>query len=698
MSDGYDPDRIMLVLMNGSGRNYVLPRNVKWADLPMVDKPVFDYGICYVKRHFVTENGLIDTTNEQSTYDDLIKGRIPDDEGIRRSRRALHDALPTVDHVIVLADGCDDRLIWEAVSPVWCHRKASFRITLLTGKMWDVSKELSFGDVSRLEKKFRGHDRFVANYMFNMLTIGGRARYQAGREAGPPGLLWAEGRLYNEDYPQDQIDANSLVTPAALPLLDALAKAGAAVDFDLSDDYEQQNFPRTLSQAPFFAREGDCLFFDWAGTGKWPRLRVGSGRWEHGRFLYRQKDSGEQYRFVTGSFFWCGYAALFNGRTAITPYGLRYLELIGADMVDPDVMLRWRTEDGRIATEDDIPACDRWLHTKFRALKRRVSSLPASPFSEPDIPVSNPRNKLVIRGYKYDLRDVPEPRRAALIAFVERTAQSIPPGRRKIGTIRSPWQTSPDELPTGIWIGFPLETMKLTQDLEARFDENADMRFYDRELHQRLSWIPPELSSVPREGPRFITTYAGQEELPRKTLRHHIALDRDMPLGHLAYGKAVFIEDLDDWRYSGRLRALGLGMWAGFEEGVPKKRCGLWEFGLRGSKNQGLFLGRYVGLSGTSNIIGADGPYLSVPHLLDTNRLKPLDDHLIEDEEVSAMMAETENRLWCFQGRRRLTIRAVFYDPGASVLAIGRSGQTQNAPALPSTQTTAELRGIRTNL
>lgn len=677
MAEGYDPDRIVLVHMNGGPRNYLLPRNVRWAELPIVEKPVFDYGVCYVFRHFVTEDGDICSTNEHRIYDDTVHLSVPDDEGIRRSRRALRKDLSTVDHVTVLADGCDSRLIWEAVAPVWSARGSTFTVTLATGKNLMDRSALRPEDVAVLEKKFRGHDRFMANYMFNMLAIGGRARFQVARETGLPALAWHEGRLYNEDSPADSHDEHALATPAALQFLRAFAEAGDPVALGSADDYERFDFPHGLALSSFYAREGDNLVFVWTGTGKHRPIRMEVGRWKDGHFRFNQADTGEQYPHVTAALGGAGLVVPFEGRTRITPEGVRLLELLGPEMDDPDLILRWRTEDGLFASETDIPSCDRWLHRKFRELKRRLASLPSSPFSEPEIPLSLPTRKLVVRGLKYDLRRLSKMERDALVKRVESTASRIPLGRRKMGILYPLFGTEPE----GLWIGHPLETMKLNQPLYRRFDDNVDTEVWDDFYERNLSLVPPELTHVEPEGPRFMTTPVLDGELPRRHLRHRFELKDGMRIGHLRYGKVIFIDDLDDWRLSGRLRTLGMGIWAGLEEGAPQRAEGFWDFGGRGWQTKGIFFGRTVGLSaGTTRALGRDvSEFAPVEHVLDLDRMRPLEDPTIDDGQVAAALARAEVHLWCFEGRDGRTIRPATYDAAAGIVSLGEYWQARTA-------------------
>lgn len=683
MSQGYDPARIFYVMMNGSGHNYVLPRNVRWTDLPFIGKPEFDHGVCFVKRHYLTEEGSIETTNEQSEYDDLLRSRVPDNEGIRRTRRELREALPNVGHVVVQADGCDERLLWEALAPVHSRRDRPFDIRLWSKKTEEQELvQMPFDEVSRLEQKFRGHDRFLSNYMFNMLALGGRARYAAEREQ-PYGPLWSEGRIYNEDNPPDKQDPNLLSTPAALLLLQALVDEGHIADLAEWDDQTQQDFPRTTSLLPFFRRDDDRLVFEWAGTGKYPPISLEVGRWHDDSFLFGQKDSGTQYHYMTSSLAGSGFVVLKDGHLRASRKAVRYLDLLGSGMVDVDLLLRWRTEDGRIASEHDIPACDRWLQKKFRALKRRVSGLPASPFTEPGIAVDNPKNKLVVRGYKFDLSGLPQDVRKDIVAGVERTASGIPLVCQKIGIIRAPWQTFHDEEPTGLWIGVPLETMKVTQSLDWRFDENVDASLFDMELEQRLACLPRALAQAPREGPRYMTTNCGEKEIRRRQLRYKIeAKNRDL-VGRLVYGRAVFIDDLHDWRFDGRLRRLGVGSWQGFEEGLPQKQSGLWNFGARRHGPQGLLLGRQVGLALTTTLTGRDSPYLVVPHEIEQDALSAIDTHMIDDVEVRRLLDASEYRLWCLGAGRSPTLHPVLFDTTTGTLAIGNAWQARNPPDAP---------------
>ncbi|WP_327210154.1 hypothetical protein [Rhizobium leguminosarum] len=662
--------------MSGSGQIYLWPRNVKWASLPVVDRPVFDYGICTSHSYFVTENGDINSA---------FPPRQSDEKGastIRRQRQQLRQMLPAVDHVVVLAHGCGDRLIWEAVAPVWSARSATFKVTLVTGGTNEIREELHLAEVARLERKFRGHDRFMMNYVFNMVAIGGRARCQAVTEAGLPSVNWHDGRLYNEDHLTGNRDDYILATPSVLPILRAFANASAPIRIEAADDYERLDFPRSLSLAPCFQRDGDGrLAFRWSGTGKHPPIELEVGRMHDAAFVLGQTDAGEQYAQAVAALSGTGFVAPLDGRMRITRQGRRLLELVGPEMDDPDVLLRWRADDGRIASEEDIPSCDRWLHGKFRALKRQVSHLSASPFSEPDVPMALPTRKLIIRGYKFDLEEVSEAERPALVERIRKISYPIPLSHRKMGLLH-PNGRILVEAPTGIWIGFPIETMRLDQPLESRFDENVDASTWDGALDRLLSLVPPELKHVEPDGPRYLTTPVIDAELPKATLRHKLELTDGMRLAHLRYGRAVFIDDLDEWRLSGRLRALGLGIWRGLEEGLPQKTEGLWDFGGRGFSTCGIFLGRSVGLCGARRSEHDDErPLVQAPHVLDVGSMSPIDEPAFRDGDLSSLLATAEDRLWCFEGQSRRRLRPAFFDPETGVVSLGEHWQARDAQA-----------------
>jgi hypothetical protein len=67
----------------------------------------------------------------------------------------------------------------------------------------------------------------------------------------------------------------------------------------------------------------------------------------------------------------------------LTKMGEEFVSLIGDSLKDPDIILRWRTQDGRIGSNADIQAMDRWLNTVFRPIKRKVSGLFAQKVDAP---------------------------------------------------------------------------------------------------------------------------------------------------------------------------------------------------------------------------------------------------------------------------------------------------------------------------
>jgi hypothetical protein len=146
-------------------------------------------------------------------------------------------------------------------------------------------------------------------------------------------------------------------------------------------------------------------------------------------------------------------------RLCITKDGLRFLELIGPEMDDPDMLLRWRNHNGCWGGPEHVPSMDRWLNKGFRSIKRRVSELPSSPFTEPDVLWDKvPHTHRVIFGRYVPLSrgdwgrlDVQE-----AVSAIDVINRGMDWQTTRYGVVRNKMYLGSKEEPIGLWIGVPI--------------------------------------------------------------------------------------------------------------------------------------------------------------------------------------------------------------------------------------------------
>jgi hypothetical protein len=461
---GYKPTDVIDIQPDASIASFRWPRNLAWKSLPLIHAPDYRGGHC--PRMVMDDSGMqrgVRTTN--SSYRNL-----DGEDSIERS-----PIINASTRVLVVADyKRDDRTLFE-VSAVAGPMVAGVTIMHFDGTRLEL---IPPDEVASIQRHFSAHERFVSNHAQNLFVIGGRAWVKAAREHGysqqhveyyvpRPGLNWRSAH------------------PLALQILYALrAHVPVALEHGKSAIYDLLKSPSKMVAAmPFFRGDDGRFIFEWKGSGRYAPWIEDLGQFE----------GGEEYQRP-----WGGVVHLLSDlvmadligtdgyRVALTGLGDRYLKLMGDEADDPDVLLRWRTADGRLGAPEDVPAMDRWLNRAFRAIKRRVNGLSASPPTEA---VEHPwpptaKNVVYARGYSVPLSSemLADPTIEALLQEFSRHETASDLRSRERGIIHGRLGFGDPAAVEGLWIGVPLGIYDTNKQTLARLDALRDWRAFDERI------------------------------------------------------------------------------------------------------------------------------------------------------------------------------------------------------------------------
>lgn len=215
---------------------------------------------------------------------------------------------------------------------------------------------------------------------------------------------------------------------------------------------------------PIFEKTVSGYDWVWPGTGAYPpaRMAVGTAPTPEEQDPDALSTHNEHPIFSTFQDIGAtGLLGLDGDDIVLSPWGLKFLDIMGAETEDPDVLLRWRTKTGEIGASKDMDAMDAWLARAFGAAKQRVESFvdEMKLYDDPNY-FENARysQKLSVMGVlvSIDEGDLAEPSLAAEIARIGDTEASMPLSHRHYGIVRDPARMGVESRITGIWIGVPL--------------------------------------------------------------------------------------------------------------------------------------------------------------------------------------------------------------------------------------------------
>ncbi|NTF18145.1 hypothetical protein G6L37_06980 [Agrobacterium rubi] len=353
------------------------------------------------------------------------------------------------------------------------------------------------GYVATLRDRYRAEEHFIWNWHLNWVLLCSRALAKVSTDDG------ADRMAYESIAPSLGKSHNVIATPVAMAILYDLRRRGCVADGDDHQSEIRHRDPRPVRSLPFISCSdaGDRIDLRYSGTGAYPSVCADDLVFSPGS-LHRT-DAGWPLQFdslhgILSSLRWWGLVILTETEELrLTSIGARFLDLIGPSLDDPDVFLRWIDPDTGFWAASAIPAIDRWLHKAFRAVKRRVSGLPAAPVVEmPKTvwPEWSERRFQVVHGRvkRISRKMLGDPRISEMIRQIDDASRALAFRERRFGIGRDSSCLGYDDTPFIFWAGAPVgvfcrrdiswRTVGTTDDVE----RNATSNLMLAEMHGTL--------------------------------------------------------------------------------------------------------------------------------------------------------------------------------------------------------------------
>lgn len=486
---GYQPDQANIHEIGRYPGTYHFPRNLPWKDLPIMTRPVFRHE--FHELYPLTHEGRIDRPPfgqvDTSIFDNPA------------AQAAQTKVVEGVEALVISCNELTDRnlrvatAIFDSVDedlfPVVVHHSPSGSTIV------DRSEAL------RVRERFKAEERFVFNHVVNFVLLSQRAFLKVAKEDELP------ARYASHVMPDLRMFGWQVGHPLCLQALYLIRRSGPAVACQglslMNVDLEQM--PWVIANGmPFIENREGQFVFNWTGTGKYRAWEFPLGRVED--------YSGDAPRpYISRSCHWVitllqrlasnRLIGLDGDRIAITDVGERILDILGPDIEDVDLPLRWQTETGEWGTSDDVKAMDRWSNRAFRSVKRRVSPLPASAvaFESPWKHMSMVANRLAFRGVVVPLTDeiMSDTECAALVATIGAEEATIPERDRRRGLVMTQPDLDGKAEARAVWFGIPLGVFSTADVYQDRIDLFMDMNKFDETLAPILTAIPEKLALKP---------------------------------------------------------------------------------------------------------------------------------------------------------------------------------------------------------
>jgi len=217
---------------------------------------------------------------------------------------------------------------------------------------------------------------------------------------------------------------------------------------------------------PIFETTGEGYDLVWLGTGAFEEWRIHLGKAPRPDEQEPTAYSSHYPHFIFNVFrhiHSTGLLGLDGDRIVLSPWGVRFLELLGPETNDPDVLLRWR-HGTEIGTCNDIANMDAWLETAFNAAKicinKELAGEEALFFEDADFLKTGPlsSNRLSVLGIHIPISDsdLDDETFAAEIAKIAQGESHIPIADRYTGLIYDPPKMKTESKLSGLWVGVPL--------------------------------------------------------------------------------------------------------------------------------------------------------------------------------------------------------------------------------------------------
>jgi hypothetical protein len=543
---------------------------------------------------------------------------------------------------------------------------------------YEDPRRIERSELQRLEKKFRAHDHLVYNYTYNMIVLGSRARHAAARLGPNPAVLAMSGyRLFHEEHEDASMDPTASFSPFAIEALQVLAGTSSkTITVTEGDNAIGKKWREPFSMLPFMIREdnGEVLL-NWTGSGKfkpWTEKLTQI----HNPPVYGGSAASDHMHDLA-SLYTDGLATVWNGHLVPTNTGRAFLDIIGDSVRDPDLLVRWRHSSDVMAGEDDFPAVDRWLASKFRRLKRKVAALPSSPLTEAGQHWrTHPRNKLVIRGHRIDANEWTLQKRKAIASTILSANEGVPLREQTIGVITTDDPFETEDVPVAFWIGKPLGIVPAARGHAWQYNCNLDTTSIDDCLIA-ADRLPIELRNheALKKAPGFIETGTEDEEDTFLTLPHLLEATHVRGLVAIYFGKVIFPDDVEKWRQNRLIQEIE-GQRSFIEDRNHPADSDdairlVWRYGRDApNKEEGFLVGMRVGF-GMVNVGTRTTPLScsAVIHVPEDSWMMPVtglaDDALIADD-----LDRIEPALWCGISRPMRRVTAIRKDGNGLTLEL----------------------------
>ncbi len=312
-------------------------------------------------------------------------------------------------------------------------------------------------------ERFAAEERFLYNHALNFSAMARRALF----------------KIYFDEHLSKQVARRALpylnmyswrwAHPLFLQVLHHLKSLGRVGTHEHRVNLEKQvdgfSFAHLYAKGlPIFEKVQGQYELVWKGTGTYPEYRVAVGRApEPG-----DQDPNAYSSHVLHPYFrtfqhveQTGLLGLDGTNIVLSPWGVKFLDIMGPESADPDVLLRWRTGTGEIGRSAAVEAMDQWLHETFLSVKERVAQFPdqLALFDDEaylkDAPVS--RELSLFGAYSpISDADLADPDFAAEVAKISDSEKAISISARNYGLVHEPERMGVESKIIGLWAGVPL--------------------------------------------------------------------------------------------------------------------------------------------------------------------------------------------------------------------------------------------------
>ncbi len=354
---------------------------------------------------------------------------------------------------------------------------------------------------------------------------------------------------------------------------------------------------------PIFEKAGEGYDFVWRGTGAFKEWRIHLGKAPRPDEQEPNAYSSHSTHFIFNIFrhiHSTGLLGLDGDRIVLTPWGAKFLDLLGPETNDPDVLLRWR-EGLEIGTFNDIEKMDAWLESTFLAAKTSIGNgfagEEALSCEDADFLKTGPlsSNRLSILGVHVPIStfDLDDSAFAAAIAKVAEGESIVPIAERYIGLVYDPPKMKTESRLSGLWVGVPL-AINSDGALSREPGWLKDISQEYQEALEAMRTAAPAISDrLAKYEPRMIHGIPTKENMGElRPLKWKVAPTRPDDLRPIIYGVASTISLQGDLPEPLRRR---LGHFAK-KPGIPEYYDGINQFKGVGIDQVTTTCGYFVGL------------------------------------------------------------------------------------------------------